>query len=140
MRTLGLLLLVICFVGCKKSDVVPSKDTTAKTDKTIAFSVTSDTPTFTIPCSDIGGAKQIILKGTLSTTLMPEGSSYVIMTIGGTAVWHASLMQPTVDFKTENLRGLVRGTGIDCTLDFYQISDIQGPYTCTGSIVCTYSE
>jgi|GEM_PF-3923873 len=140
MRTIGLLLLVICFVGCKKSEVSPTKDAPVITSKTIDFSVTSDTPVFIIPCKDITGAKRIILKGTITTTLMPEGSSYVIMTVGGASVWHASLLQPAVDFQTDNLRGLIRGSGIDCKLEFYQVSNVQGPYTCVGSIECSYSE
>lgn len=95
MRTIGLLLLVICFVGCKKTDVSPTTPATtapAKIVRTTEFSVTSDSLKFTIPINLASDAKKITLTGKLTTSLLPENSSYVILSVGNSVVWHSSLM------------------------------------------------
>ena len=140
MRTIGLLLVVLCFVGCKKSQELPNRDVPSKNIKTTEFSVTSDSLKFTIPFEVLSGAKEITAKGKLTTSLSPEYSSYVILSIGDSVVWHSSFMEPTVDFCTKDLKNLVRASGIDCTLEFYNISNVHGPFKCAGSIVFTYSE
>lgn len=140
MKKLGLLLLVLCFVGCKKSEVVPTMNVPDYKTKTTEFSVTSDSLVFTIPYKDISGAKKITLKGKLSTSLVPETSSYVILSVGGFEVWHSSLMSSNVDFCSKDLKGLIRGSGIECRLEFYQISDVRGPFKCEGTIESSFSE
>lgn len=86
------------------------------------------------------GAEQVTLTGTITTTIVPENTSYVIMSVSDTAVWHSSFVQSVLDFKTRDIKGLIHGSGIECNLEFFQIANIQGPFSCQGKIVISYSE
>jgi hypothetical protein len=134
MRTLIILLLVICLAGCKKTDVAPEKQTPVTMNKTTQFSLTSDSPRFVIPVTDLNNATEIRLEGKITTSMSPEGSSYVILSIGDSSVWHSSFMSPIIDISTSNIKGLISGSGIECTLSFYQISSVSGPYIFDGKI------
>jgi hypothetical protein len=140
MRTLGLLLMVVCFVGCQKSQELPNTSGQSKNVKTIEFAVTSDSLNFTIPLDAATGAKEITIQGKLTTSLSPDYSSYVMLTVQDSVVWHSSFMDASVDFCTKDLKGLVSGSGINCTLEFYNITDVHGPFCCAGSITVCYSD
>lgn len=128
------LAMVICLAGCKKSNVAPQDAATRTVTTSTDFSVTSDSPNFSIPCNINSGAKEIILRGTITTTLSPEATSYVIMSLGDSSIWHSSFMAPVVDFRTKNIRGLIHGSTLDLNLSFYQIASVNGPITFEGKI------
>ena len=141
MKTIGILLLtILCFAGCKKSQELPNRNLPDKNVKTTEFSVTSDSLKFTIPIDVMSGAKEIKAKGKLTTSLSPEYSSFVILSVGDSVVWHSSFMESSVDFCTKDLKSLLKGAGIDCKLEFYNIASVHGPFKCAGSIVISYSE
>ncbi len=141
MKTIGILLIsILFFAGCKKSQVLPNVDVPSQNIKTTEFSVTSDSLKFTIPFDVISGAKEIKARGKLTTSLSPEYSSYVILSVGDSVVWHSSFMESSVDFCTKDLKSLLTAKGIDCKLEFYNIASVHGPFKCAGSIVISYSE
>jgi hypothetical protein len=140
MKTIGILLIAaICFTGCKKSQELPSREA-SKTVITTEFSVTSDSLKFIIPIEAKSGVKEITVQGKLTTSLSPEYSSYVMLSVGDSVVWHSSFMASTVDFCTKDLKSLFKGSGINCTLDFYNVENIHGPFKCSGQILVSYSE
>ena len=141
MKTIGILLIAaVCFVGCKKSQELPDRDADSKNVKTTEFTVTSDSLKFTIPIDVLAGAKEITVRGKLTTSLSPEYSSYVILSVGDSVVWHSSFMESTVDFCTKDLRSLLTGKGIDCKLEFSNIASVHGPFKCAGLIVISYAQ
>jgi hypothetical protein len=140
MRTIGILLLAsgIAFTGCnKKTQELPVRSGTDRNIKTVDFSVTSDSSSFTIPITMFSGATEIEAQGQLITSLSPGFSSYVILMVGDSVVWHASFMDSSVDFNTRNLKSLIRNSGLPCRLEFYNVDAVHGPFKCTGTI--TYS-
>ena len=139
MRTIGILVIAaLFFAGCKKSEKLPTLDGPGKNVKTIEFSVTTDSLNFTIPIEALSGATEITAKGKITTSLSPECSSYVVLSVGDSVVWHSSFMEASVDFSTSDIRNLVRSTGVDCKLEFFNLTDVHGPFKCAGFFIVTY--
>jgi hypothetical protein len=140
MRTIGLLLAItLLFAGCKKNQELPTHDGSSNNVRTSEFSVTSDSPKFIIPIEMMSGAKEITATGRIITSLAPEYSSYVVLSVGDSVVWHSSFMEASVEFKTKDLKRFITGTGVECTLEFFNIPDVHGPFKCSGSILFTYN-
>jgi hypothetical protein len=135
MRTIVLLLVIVCLAGCKKNQDLPTRETSGNIVKTTQFSVTTDSLKFCIPVDQISGVLEIKAKGTLTTSLSPEYSSYVVLMVGDTVIWYSSFMEPTIEFTTKDLSKFITGSCVECTLEFHNVSNVHGPFQCSGSIV-----